>query len=108
MDDLETLRSRIDETHRRLLETLAARLAQVAEVGRLKAKNKPFLRDLDRETRLLARVEAISRELGLDPFRATEIFREIIAMSVKVQAQALLVRKVKERALGNARPLASP
>src|SRR5664279_5253007 len=106
MDDLETLRARIDETDRRLLETLAARLAQVAEVGRLKARGAPFLRDLDREARLLARVEAISRELGLDPFRATEIFREIIAMSVKVQEEALLDRKVKERALGNARRVA--
>ena len=106
VDDLESLRARIDETDRRLLETLAVRLAQVAEVGRLKAKGAPFLRDLDREARLLARVEAISRELGLDPFRATEIFREIIAMSVKVQEEALLDRKVKERALGNARRVA--
>ena len=102
MDELEILRQRIDETDRRLLETLAARLAHVAEVGLLKAKGAPFLRDLDREARLLARVESISRELGLDPFRATEIFREVIAMSVKVQEETLLDRRVKERALGNA------
>jgi chorismate mutase/prephenate dehydratase len=102
MDELEILRQRIDETDRRLLETLAARLAHVAEVGRLKAKGGPFLRDLDREARLLARVESISRELGLDPFRVTEIFREVIAMSVKVQEETLLDRRVKERALGNA------
>jgi len=102
MDDLEALRARIDETDRRLLETLAARLAQVAEVGRFKAKRAPFLRDLERESRLLARVESIARELGLDPFRATEIFREVIAMSVKVQEEALLDRKVAEHALGNA------
>ena len=102
MDELEILRQRIDETDRRLLETLAARLAHVAEVGLLKAKGAPFLRDLDREARLLARVESIARELGLDPFRATEIFREVIAMSVKIQEETLLDRRVKERALGNA------
>ena len=102
MDDIETLRRHIDETDRRLLETLAERLTHVAEVGRLKSKGVPFLRDLDREARLLARVESIARELGLDPFRATEIFREIIAMSVKVQEETLLDRKVAERALGNA------
>jgi len=102
MDELEILRQRIDETDRRLLETLAARLAHVAEVGRLKARGVPFLRDLDREARLLARVESIARELGLDPFRATEIFREVIAMSVKVQEETLLDRRIKERALGNA------
>jgi chorismate mutase / prephenate dehydratase len=102
MDELEILRKRIDETDRRLLETLAARLAHVADVGRLKAKGGPHLRDFDRETKLLARVESIARELGLDPFRATEIFREVIAMSVKVQEETLLDRKAKERALGNA------
>lgn len=106
MEELEILRQRIDETDRRLLETLAARLAHVAEVGRLKAKGGPFLRDFDRETRLLARVESIARELGLDPFRATEIFREVIAMSVKVQEETLLDRRVKERALGNANRVA--
>lgn len=102
MDDLEILRQRIDETDRRLLETLAERLGHVAEVGRLKARGAPFLRDLDRETKLLARVEAIARDLGLDPFRATEIFREVIAMSVKVQEETLLDRRVRERVLGNA------
>jgi chorismate mutase / prephenate dehydratase len=102
MDTLDDLRRRIDETDRRLLETLAERLTHVAEVGRLKVKGAPFLRDLDREARLLARVESIARELGLDPFRATEIFREIIAMSVKVQEETLLDRKVAERTLGNA------
>ena len=103
MDALEILRQRIDETDRRLLETLAARLAHVAEVGHLKAKGSPFLRDFDREEKLLARVEAVAKELGLDPFRATEIFREIIAMSLKVQEETLLDRSVKERALANAR-----
>src|SRR5664279_5874193 len=56
MDELEILRQRIDETDRRLLETLAARLAHVAEVGRLKAKGGPFLRDAGQKLRLAARV----------------------------------------------------
>ena len=102
MDELEILRRRIDETDRRLLETLAARLAHVAEVGRLKSKGVPFLRDHERERELLGKIEAQARELGLDPFRATEIFREVIAMSVKVQEETLLDRRVAERALGNA------
>jgi chorismate mutase/prephenate dehydratase len=102
MDELEILRQRIDETDRRLLETLAERLAHVADVGRLKAKGSPFLRDLGREEKLLGRVASIARELGLDPFRATEIFREVIAMSVKVQEETLLDRRVKESALDNA------
>ncbi|MEO8586293.1 MAG: prephenate dehydratase [Acidobacteriota bacterium] len=102
MDDLDDLRRRIDETDRQLLETLALRLKFVAEVGRLKSKGVPFLRDPARESALMAKVEAQAKEMGLDPFRVTEIFREVIAMSVKVQEETLLDRKVKERALGNA------
>jgi chorismate mutase/prephenate dehydratase len=102
MDTLDDLRRRIDETDRQLLETLALRLKFVAEVGRLKSKGVPFLRDHARESALLAKLEAQAREMGLDPFRVTEIFREVIAMSLKVQEETLLDRKVKERALGNA------
>src|SRR6266545_794605 len=97
MDELEALRQRIDETDRRLLETLAERMKRVAEVGRLKAQGALFLRDHEREAKLLSRVEALARELGLDPFRATEIFREVIAMSVKVQEEVLVDRRVAER-----------
>ncbi|MEO8054843.1 MAG: prephenate dehydratase [Acidobacteriota bacterium] len=106
MDTLDDLRRRIDETDRQLLETLALRLKFVAEVGRLKSKGVPFLRDHARESALLAKVEAQAKELGLDAFRATEIFREVIAMSVKAQEEALLDRKAAERSLGNAHRVA--
>ena len=106
MDDLDALRRQIDETDRQLLETLALRLKFVSEVGRLKKAAVPFLRDHERESALLAKVEARARELGLDAFRATEIFREVIAMSVKAQEEALLDRKAAERSLGNARRVA--
>ena len=106
MDALDELRRRIDETDRQLLETLALRLKFVAEVGRLKSKGVPFLRDHARESALLAKVEAQAKELGLDAFRTTEIFREVIAMSVKAQEEALLDRKAAERSLGNAHRVA--
>lgn len=106
MDTLDDLRRRIDETDRQLLETLALRLKFVAEVGRLKSKGVPFLRDHARESALLARVDAQAKELGLDSFRATEIFREVIAMSVKAQEEALLDRKAAARSLGNAHRVA--
>jgi hypothetical protein len=70
--------------------------------GRLKAAGAPFLRDEKRESELLARVEGWARELGLDPFRSVEIFREVIAMSLKVQEEALLDRRSAERAAENA------
>jgi chorismate mutase/prephenate dehydratase len=106
MDALDELRRQIDETDRQLLETLALRLKFVSEVVRLKKTGVPFLRDHERESALLAKVEARARELGLDAFRATEIFREVIAMSVKAQEEALLDRKAAERSLGTAHRVA--
>jgi chorismate mutase/prephenate dehydratase len=82
-----------------LLETLAERLEIVRRVADLKAEALSFLRDSGRERRLLDRVEEVARELELDPYRCREIFREIIAMSLKVQEEALLTRQRRERSL---------
>jgi chorismate mutase/prephenate dehydratase len=97
MNDLEKLRGKLDEVDRRLLEVLGERLQTVAEIARVKAKGLSFLRDHDRESELLARIDGWARELGLDEFRTHEIYREIIAMSLKAQEEALLKREQVER-----------
>ncbi len=102
MERLDELRRRLDATDRQLLEVLAQRLEIVREVADLKAEALSFLRDSQREQRLLDRIEAVARELGLDPYRAREIFREVIAMSLKVQEEALLTRQRSERSQANA------
>ncbi|HSN55564.1 MAG TPA: prephenate dehydratase [Candidatus Sulfomarinibacteraceae bacterium] len=106
MDSIESLRSRLDTVDRALLEVLRERLETVAEIARVKAEGLPFLRDHERETELLARVEGWARELGLDGFRTHEIFREIIAMSLKAQEEALLRRDRAERSTRGARRVA--
>lgn len=102
MDDLAALRKRIDDTDREILEKLRDRLRHVQEVGRLKVTGAPFLRDEEREAALLGRIEGLAREMGLDPFRCVEIFREVIAMSLKAQEEAFLDRRTAERAATNA------
>jgi chorismate mutase/prephenate dehydratase len=97
MGDLEKLRGRLDQVDRRLLEVIGERLQTVAEIARVKAQGLPFLRDHERESELLARVEGWAREIGLDGFRTHEIYREIIAMSLKAQEEALLKREQLER-----------
>jgi chorismate mutase/prephenate dehydratase len=97
MNDLEILRGKLDEIDRRLLEALGDRLQTVAEIARVKAEGLSFLRDHDRESELLARIDGWARELGLDEFRTHEIYREIIAMSLKAQEEALLKRDQVER-----------
>jgi chorismate mutase len=98
MTALDELRGRLDGIDRRLVQTLAERLVAVAEIARVKAVGLPFLRDHEREARLLKHVEGLARELGIDPFRTQEIFREVIAMSLKAQEEALLARERSERA----------
>jgi chorismate mutase/prephenate dehydratase len=97
MKDLDQLRGALDRVDRGLVEALSERLETVAQIARLKAEGLPFLRDHDREAELLARIEGWARELGLDQFRTQEIFREIIAMSLKSQEEELLKRDRVER-----------
>jgi chorismate mutase/prephenate dehydratase len=92
MKELEKMRGNLDRLDRRLVEILGERLQAVAEIARIKAEGLPFLRDHERESELLGRVEGWARELGIDEFRTQEIFRELIAMSLKAQEEALLKR----------------
>jgi len=105
-EDLAEIRAALDLADRKLLETLLERLVRVRDVARLKEDGLPFLRDHEREAELLARVEGWARELGLDPFRVREIYREVIAMSVKVQEEALLRRESAARSERHARRVA--
>jgi chorismate mutase/prephenate dehydratase len=97
MSDLSELRTQLDTVDRRLLEILKERLDTVAHIARVKADGLSYLRDHERETEILERVEGWARELGLDSFRVHEIFREVIAMSLKAQEEALLHRDQVER-----------
>ena len=63
MDDLEKLRGKLDQVDRRLLEVLGERLQTVAEIARVKAQGLSFLRDHDRESELLERIDGWAREL---------------------------------------------
>lgn len=97
MGALDHLRAELDRLDRTLVETLRARLDTVADIVRVKAEGLPFLRDHERESQLLERSAAWARELGLDPFRVQEMFREVVAMSLKAQEEALLGRERIER-----------
>lgn len=102
MADLDDARRDLDAVDRELVELLRRRLETVAEIAQIKAAGLSFLRDHDRETELLGRIEGWARELGMDQFRVQEIFREIIAMSLKAQEEALLNRDRMERSVGAA------
>ena len=100
---LNEMRGDLDRIDRRLVETLRDRLQTVAGIARLKAEGLPFLRDHERESELLGRIETWARELGIDGFRTQEIFREVIAMALKAQEEELLKRA--QKSVNTQRPL---
>lgn len=102
MNDLDHARLTLDQLDREFVELLRRRLETVAEIAGIKERGLDFLRDHERETELLGRIEGLARELGIDQFRVQEIFREIIAMSLKAQEEALLRRDRVERSVGAA------
>ena len=89
MDTLNELREGLDAAGREIVERLKERLDVVAEVARLKAEGLPFPRDHAREAEVVERAGMRARELGLDATRVREVVRELLAMSVRVQGEAL-------------------
>lgn len=104
--ELEELRTTLDAIDRSIVEAIKRRQDTVAEIATVKRDGLDFLRDHERESALLDNIEATAREQSLDPFRTREIFREIIAMSLKAQEEALLGRKRAEQGARSAHRVA--
>jgi chorismate mutase/prephenate dehydratase len=85
-DPLESLRNRIDELDRRLIEALAERQRIVAEIAELKADPALPLQDAERERDLLSRVSALANAQGLDSYFIESLYRRILEHSVRFQA----------------------
>src|SRR6266567_3504738 len=85
-DPLESLRNRIDELDRRLIEALAERQRVVTEIAGLKADPALPLQDAERERDLLSRVSALACAHGLDSYFVESLYRRILEHSVRFQA----------------------
>jgi len=85
-DPLESLRNRIDELDRRLIEALAERQRVVTEIAGLKTDPVLPLQDAERERDLLSRVSALAGAQGLDSYFVESLYRRILEHSVRFQA----------------------
>ncbi len=83
---LESLRTRLDQVDRRLIDALAERQRLVTEVASVKSDPALPLRDVDRERELLGRVSALASEQGLDSYFVESLYRGILEHSVRFQA----------------------
>lgn len=89
-DNLDSIRKKLDEIDRTILQALAQRQGLVKEVSELKLKNEQGIRDLEREEQLLNRIRDLAHEVGLDRYFAEHLFREIITNSVRFQTHSLV------------------
>ena len=95
---LQALRRQLDGVDRRLLEALAERQEAVREVARIKGGGGSVVRDPGREEALLGRLVDLGRDIGLEPFFVTRVFREVLDHSLRLQHELLATRRDPSRA----------
>jgi chorismate mutase/prephenate dehydratase len=92
-EELKNIRNELDQTDKRIIDTLARRQKLVREISNLKLDQTASIRDEDREEQLLERVVKLAREAGLDRYFAEQIFRDIIEHSVRFQRHSMVDRE---------------
>lgn len=83
--NLDELRAKIDEIDASLVKLIDERLKLAAEIGSEKRESGRQIRDVEREAVVLQNVMKLARESGLNPEDMEAIFRQIIAVTKKVQ-----------------------
>lgn len=90
MTDLTQLRHQINQVDEQLLDLLSKRGILTQQVGHYKLAHRRPIRDENREEQLLTALASRATELQLSPHYVTQIFRLIIADSVRHQNQLFL------------------
>lgn len=88
-DEIAALRQQLDSVDGRILQALAERQKLVLRVAQTKAAGTGKLHDPQREQGLLTRLVKSGKDLGLDRFFLTRVFREILDHSVRLQQDFL-------------------
>lgn len=88
-DELGTLRARISELDRQILELVAQRLDTSRRVGEAKKRGGLPIRDFRVEVEVLGRARERAEHLGLDPDVAADLIRRLISAAVETQREAL-------------------
>src|SRR2546427_117533 len=90
---LDLLRTELDAIDARIVESRADRLRVIGVIAAFKETQPTQVRDDAREQALLERLQALAKELRLDPHFVERLFREIIDHSVRRQQEYLLARE---------------
>ena len=85
LDDIASLRAKIDEIDDQILFALAERVRVCKAIGVAKKKQKIPIRDESRENELYLRLKEKSKKLGLNETQIDLLYREIVNMCSAVQ-----------------------
>jgi chorismate mutase len=89
LKEIVALRKKIDEIDERILLLLKERAEVSRKIGSTKKKNGLPIRDRTRENRLYAHLRFKAERLGLSTDLVETLYREIIAMCIRVQENSV-------------------
>jgi chorismate mutase len=85
MDELKTLRRKIDDVDEAILVLLCQRAKICQEIGSEKKAQGLPVRDSDLEAKVFDRIRKRANELGLNSVQVEAVYREIVNMCSSVQ-----------------------
>ena len=85
MDNIETLREKIDAVDDQILKDLVVRMKICLAIGELKKQQGKPVHDISRETEVFKRVRERAEIFKLDPNKIERLYREIVNMCTSVQ-----------------------
>ena len=85
MENLTTLRKKIDAVDERIVLLLKERMDICKNIGALKVKNDLPVKDYQREDEVYLHIMTKALEAGLDPQKVEAIFKQIVALGIFAQ-----------------------
>ncbi len=85
MDDLQTLREKVDAIDDQILRDLRERVKICRAIGDLKKKQGLTVRDINRESEVYKRSKEKAELYKLDPIKIERLYREIVNICSAVQ-----------------------
>lgn len=85
LEDLQTLRKRIDEIDTQILKALSERIAVCQKIGEYKKQQGLPIREQKREQEVYSKIKKQAVEFELEPARIDGLYREIVNMCIDIQ-----------------------
>lgn len=85
MDEIESLREKIDAVDDQILKDIVVRMKICQAIGEFKKKQGKPVHDFSREAEVFKRIKERAELNKLDPVKIERLYREIVNMCTSVQ-----------------------